>query len=226
MLVRSMVWRATSMYDGLPILLHFSMFHTFKGSIGTNKQRIKRMSRTATIGCLGLLATFILSSHSYSQLIIVQGIDLIDNHPEEELPIIRPEPGKPEPEKDPWLRGEAYLGVRVTTFNDNKRYRERRIPLRGALVTNVDPGSPAHLADIYPGAVIVGMEYIGDALSEDVVHVLNSNDLVKLVRRVRPGESVEIWYYEGDLLYRKVMRLVPRTGWFDKQPRDYEWPDL
>ena len=184
------------------------------------------MRRTARIGCFGLLATLVFSSHAYSQLFVNQGIDLIDNHPEEELPIIRPESGVPEPEKDPWIRGEAYLGVRVTTLNDTKRYRERRIPLRGALVTNVDPGSPAQLADIYAGAVIVGMEYIGDALSEDIVHVLNSNDLVKLVQRVRPGELVEIWYYEGDILYRKVLRLVPRTGWFHRQIRDYEWPDL
>ena len=184
------------------------------------------MRRTVCIGCFGLLATFVLSSRVYSQLLVSEDIDIIDNHPDEELPIIRPEAGKSEPEKDPWIRGKAYLGVRVTTLNDTKRYRERRISLRGALVTNVEPGSPAHLANIYAGAVIVGMGYIGDALSEDIVHVLNSNDLVKLVRRVRPGESVEIWYYEGGLLYRKVLCLVPRTGWFDRQIRDYELLNL
>jgi hypothetical protein len=74
---------------------------------------------------------------------------------------------------------------------------------RGALVTNVKPGSPADQAGIPIGGAIVAID--GRRVDSD-------DELVAAIRGARPGQEVELTYYQGDRLARKNVRLAPPSA--------------
>ena len=95
------------------------------------------------------------------------------------------------------------MGITVEPFTEQTRGASTVPVRRGAIITAIKPGSPAANADLPLGAVIVAI---------DGKRVDSSEDLVSAIRAVRPGQEVELTYYEGDRLSRKPIRLVAASG--------------
>ncbi len=94
--------------------------------------------------------------------------------------------------------GGASLGVTVAPQSEQGRGPGSR-SRRGALVAGVKAGSPADLAGLREGFLIVQMD--GRPINSD-------DDLVAAIRAARPNQEVELTYYEGDRLGRKAVRLA------------------
>jgi hypothetical protein len=78
------------------------------------------------------------------------------------------------------------------------------VPVRiGAVVVAVDPSSPASELGIESGDVIVALDgvFIGDAES-----------LIQEVSKTRPGQRVEVTFYQGRELKREKVELAARPG--------------
>lgn len=99
--------------------------------------------------------------------------------------------------------GSAALGITVVTLTDEARMTYGIPVARGALITGVRPGSPADQAGLPLGGVIVGI---------DGRRVDSSDDLVAAIRAARPGQAVELMYFEGNRLTRKEIRLAAASG--------------
>lgn len=67
------------------------------------------------------------------------------------------------------------------------------------MITGVRPGSPADQAGLPLGGVIVSI---------DGRRVDTSDDLVAAIRAARPGQVVELTYFDGNRLTRKEVRLA------------------
>jgi hypothetical protein len=92
--------------------------------------------------------------------------------------------------------GSPSLGIRV--LNSDAAPGVARTH-RGAYVERVNPGSPAAAAGVPAGAVIVG--YDGRMINSD-------DDLVAAIRASRPGQEVELSYYDStDRFAKKFVRL-------------------
>ena len=76
---------------------------------------------------------------------------------------------------------------------------------RGALITQIRPGSPADRAGLPLNGLIVMV---------DGRRIDSADDLVAFIRAARPGQEVEMGYYEGDVLRRKTVRLGPTAVGF------------
>jgi hypothetical protein len=74
---------------------------------------------------------------------------------------------------------------------------------RGALITQVRPGSPADRAGLPLGGLIV---------MADGQRIDSADDLVTYIRGARAGQEVELGYYEGGNLRRKLVRLGPTAA--------------
>ncbi|HUE70035.1 MAG TPA: PDZ domain-containing protein [Pirellulaceae bacterium] len=95
--------------------------------------------------------------------------------------------------------GRPSLGITVVTFNEQTR-RRSDVPARnGALITQIRPQSPADRAGLPIGGVIVAYE--GQRID-------TADELVAAIAASRPGDEVEISYYQGSSLSRKDVRLV------------------
>jgi hypothetical protein len=95
--------------------------------------------------------------------------------------------------------GGASLGITVEPFM-GQDIAAPGVPVRrGAVITNVRPGSPAELAGLSRGGVIVGI---------DGKLVTTSDDLVSVIRNARPGQDVELRFYVGETLSQKTVRLA------------------
>lgn len=93
----------------------------------------------------------------------------------------------------------ASLGISVVTFAGNLRLGSE-VPARsGALVSMIRPDSPAAKAGMPAGCVIVAY---------DGQKVETAEDLVELIRASKPGEEVELTYYQGPTLRRKNVTLA------------------
>ncbi|MHB8953963.1 MAG: PDZ domain-containing protein [Pirellulaceae bacterium] len=115
-----------------------------------------------------------------------------------------------EPSADLWAppppapRERAYsrptLGISVVDVSDLMRRRFGVTVNYGAVITQVHEGSAAARAGLPLGGVIVAVngKRIGSA-----------NDILTLIQAFRPGDEVELTYFEGDRLGRKKVRLVP-----------------
>ena len=132
----------------------------------------------------------------------IGALTIVNNHPEETL---LPKRGQttdyPSNAREQRLE-YSYLGVQVVNLTDVLRRLRRSVPLAGALVTDVEPASPADQARLHPGCVIVAV---------DDVHVFDTGDLERLIQQIEPGDDVPISFYAGDVLYRKLVRLVPAS---------------
>ncbi len=92
------------------------------------------------------------------------------------------------------------LGISVIDISDLTRRRFGVTVNNGAVISQIREGSPAARAGLPLGGVIVSVngKRIGSA-----------NDLVALIQAFRPGDEVELTYFEGDRIGRKKVRLVP-----------------
>jgi membrane-associated protease RseP (regulator of RpoE activity) len=97
----------------------------------------------------------------------------------------------------------ASLGITVVPLTEPARASSSLPVRRGALVAAVKAGSPADTAGVPVGGVIVRI---------DNRPVDSADDLVSAIKAARPGQEVELTYYEGDRLGRKLVRLGPASA--------------
>ena len=94
--------------------------------------------------------------------------------------------------------GRASLGVTVVTFDSEARSTSD-VPVRsGALITQIRPLSPADRAGLPIGGVIV--RYEGQRIE-------TADELVAAIAASRPGDEVELSYYQGTRLASKNVTL-------------------
>ena len=101
------------------------------------------------------------------------------------------------------IESRAYLGVVTQTLTPDIRARLGLAAASGALVFEVEPGSPADAADIRPGDVIT-------ALGGE--RVASSDALGTAVRRHRPGERVEVTVVRGTTSRTAAVTLAQTSG--------------
>jgi hypothetical protein len=92
------------------------------------------------------------------------------------------------------------LGISVVDVTDLTRRRFGVTVNNGAVITQIREGSPAARAGLPLGGVIV---------SVNGKRIASANDIVELIQAFRPGEEIEITYFEGDRVGRKKMPLMP-----------------
>ncbi len=114
-----------------------------------------------------------------------------------------PEPARaPAPPEDPAVPRSARpsLGISVDDVKELTRRRFSVTVNAGAVITQIRPGTPAARAGLPLGGVIVSVngKRIGSA-----------DELVEFIQAFRPGDSVEITYFEGDRIGRKKLSLAP-----------------
>ncbi len=112
-----------------------------------------------------------------------------------------PEPARPD--AAPSIVVEAArpsLGISVDDVSDLTRRRFAVTTPAGAVITRIRAGSPAARAGLPLGGVIVSVngKRIGSA-----------DDLVRFIQVFRPGDEIELTYFEGDRIGRKKLRLAP-----------------
>ena len=116
-----------------------------------------------------------------------------------------PAPGDLSPAPAPGA-GRATLGISVVPLTPETRiqYNVRATARQGAIIHSVRPGSPADLAGLPMGGVIVSI---------DGQLVKSSDDLAATVAAARPGQEVELRYMlEGDRVATKTVRLAPAAA--------------
>jgi membrane-associated protease RseP (regulator of RpoE activity) len=115
-----------------------------------------------------------------------------------------PSAGSPEPGASglsPSLgTGRPSLGIKVVPLNDTTRlqYSVRSPARQGAVIVDVRPGGPADAVGLPLGGVIV---------SVDGALVKDDQDLVEAISIARPGQEVELRYYQEERLATKSVRL-------------------
>jgi hypothetical protein len=95
--------------------------------------------------------------------------------------------------------GNPSIGISVLPLSEQARQRFGIPVRRGALIDSVRRGSPADEAGLPVGGVVVRF---------DDRPIESDQDLINAVRASRPGQEVEISYYEGNRLSRKPVRLA------------------
>ncbi len=110
--------------------------------------------------------------------------------------------------------GEAYLGVGFVNAGD-KEIRQRlsqafpdlQLPAQGALITQVERGSPADRAGIMPGDVVQQI---------DGRPVRNSDDMVDILRLKKPGDTIQLrlWREGKQITLSAVLGQYPRRYGF------------
>lgn len=84
--------------------------------------------------------------------------------------------------------GSAYLGVSLETLTPELRSAYNFVPAQGAVVLQVDVGSPADTAGLQQGDVVVSLD--GRAIT-------SADQLVTAVQQDRAGQTVRIGLYRG-----------------------------
>jgi membrane-associated protease RseP (regulator of RpoE activity) len=104
------------------------------------------------------------------------------------------------PEERPLGQRPASLGVRALPVSADLQRRYGLVVRRGAVIENIQPGSPADRYGLPIGAAIVAV---------DGARVDTPDDLAAAIGAARPGDSVEISFYQRDQVFRKQVRLGP-----------------
>jgi S1-C subfamily serine protease len=106
--------------------------------------------------------------------------------------------------------GTAYLGVSLETLTAQLRSQYNFVPTQGAVVLQVQSGSPAEVAGLQQGDVITSFD--GKA-------VTSADQLATAVQRDKPGTSVKIGLYRGQAQMTVTVTLgsspssqTPSTG--------------
>lgn len=83
---------------------------------------------------------------------------------------------------------KAYMGVYVTDVTTQLQQEFQLVPSSGALIERIVTGSPADVAGLQPGDVIV---------SFNGSPVASAADLTNAVQEASPGQSVQVTYWRG-----------------------------
>jgi len=84
--------------------------------------------------------------------------------------------------------GTGYLGVEIETLTPPLRSAYDFIPVHGAVVLQVESGSPAEAAGLQEGDVIVSLDGKG---------ITSADQLGTAIQADRPGQTVRIVLYRG-----------------------------
>jgi S1-C subfamily serine protease len=103
----------------------------------------------------------------------------------------------------------AYLGVRALPVDGELQRRFGLTVRSGAVIHEIERGSPADRFGLPLGAAIVAV---------DGARVDSPDDLAHSVAAARPGDTVEITYYRRNEVFRKKVRLAPLVA--EVEPRD------
>ncbi len=115
----------------------------------------------------------------------------------------------------------AYLGVGTQTIDDSLASADLPVD-DGALVVNVNPGSPAARAGIKPGTrrTTIGGEVTllgGDIIRAiDGTRVKSSEDVADIIGTKRPGDSVKLDVLRGGKPKSATVKLGKRPGGSDR----------
>jgi len=94
----------------------------------------------------------------------------------------------------------GFLGVRVVELNDEMRSQIADRTLKGVVVTDVVPASPAESIGIVPGDVIT-------ALGPRPIQSVRS--LLETVGDTRPGDILQVSYFRGSKMVTSRVRVSP-----------------
>jgi putative serine protease PepD len=100
-------------------------------------------------------------------------------------------------------QGNGYLGVSIETMTPQLRSAYNFVPSQGAIVTQVDPGSPAALAGLEEGDVIVTL---------DGKSVTSADQLASAIQADKAGQSVTIGLYRGEAQLSVTATLASSAG--------------
>jgi S1-C subfamily serine protease len=84
--------------------------------------------------------------------------------------------------------GSGFLGVEIETLTSQLRSAYNFVPTQGAVVLEVEPGSPADVAGLQEGDVITSLD--GKAIT-------SADQLGTAIQADKPGQSVKIGLYRG-----------------------------
>ena len=98
------------------------------------------------------------------------------------------------------LTGRASLGITVLPLTPEAREKNGLTVNRGAFISAIRQDSPADRAGLPLGGVIVAI---------DGRRIDTADELVQIIRGARPGQELELTYYQGDKLARKTVKLAP-----------------
>ena len=113
--------------------------------------------------------------------------------PDERLPLPREAPAARD------VRSRPTLGVTVVEATEDVRGRYGLTVQRGAVITAIQPASPADRAGLPLGAVIV---------SADGQRVDDTRDLLDILAQAQVGQEIELGYYAGNELVRRNVLLT------------------
>jgi hypothetical protein len=94
------------------------------------------------------------------------------------------------------------LGIRVGPVTDEIVRDQRLVVRRGAVIMAIEKGSAADRAGLPLGGVIVAVN--GRRID-------TPDDMIQAIHAVRPGQDVEVTYYDHDKLARKKVHLAAAT---------------
>ncbi|MBM4093165.1 MAG: PDZ domain-containing protein, partial [Planctomycetes bacterium] len=101
--------------------------------------------------------------------------------------------------------GPPVLGISVLDVTDRTQRRFGTTVHNGAVIIDIQEGTPAARAGLPLGAVIVSLNHA--SLGEK--RIASAAELETALQMLRPGDEIELTYYEGDRVGRKKVRLVP-----------------
>jgi predicted metalloprotease with PDZ domain len=106
-------------------------------------------------------------------------------------------------ERELFPTARASLGVTVLPVTDEARRRYGLSVRRGALISAIASGGAADRAGLPMGGVVV---------AADGRRIDQPDDLIDVVKAMRPGENLLLSYYQGGTLFRKSVKLVEAPG--------------
>ncbi len=109
------------------------------------------------------------------------------------------QPGRPPLPPPPAADAPPKLGVLMRNYTEDPRFILGRLPLRGVLVLEVIANTPAALAGLRAGDVIVAV---------DKAAVGNTDEFRASLAARRAGTEIELSYYRGAAPYRQTIRLA------------------
>ena len=98
--------------------------------------------------------------------------------------------------------GGGVLGVDVTTLTSQLQQQYGFTPSQGAVILSVLPGSPADTAGLQEGDVIVAV---------DSNPVTSADQLQSVLSKTKPGQTVQLTYYVGNLRQTKPVTLESQS---------------
>jgi S1-C subfamily serine protease len=101
------------------------------------------------------------------------------------------------------VASRAFIGVTSQTMSPEIKERYDFAVDKGAIATEVVPGSPAENAGIVPGDIITKF---GDQ------EITTNDELVAAVRAKKPGDKVEIEFYRGKDKRKATLTIGSRPG--------------